>query len=140
MASCFLQRKVDIIPLTLVNDVYFRRSLSGALFGYADFVVTSGAPDQITHKIAYMPKAEKLYLRICEIIFPPDRVVCPLCHGEGEVFRPPSEDAEDRFETEDFETWNDGLTPVNGRSTKELLAEGYRQAKVPGARDGELSR
>ena len=87
LATGFLSTKVSIIPLETIDDLSFQRSLGGRLFGYGSFLVESGAPDQVLQKLDYIRYPEELYLRICDMIFEPERTPCVLCAGAGKVFR-----------------------------------------------------
>lgn len=78
------------------------------MLGYGNFLVASGAPDQILQKIEYIPSPEEIYLRICEVVFLTAKLPCPLCEGEGTVFRrsqeqagTPGESGEYRLASED---------------------------------------
>jgi Bacterial PH domain len=141
MVSGFLRTKVDIIPLGTVNDMTIGRTLRGSLFSCADLTIAVGAPDQIIYKITYLPEAERMYLRISSVIFPPKRIPCPLCRGEGTAFRRPQAGDASTFETRsedskpwdgyDPEPWDDYLAPGNGRTAGDLIAAGYQEAECP---------
>jgi uncharacterized membrane protein YdbT with pleckstrin-like domain len=65
----FLQRKVDMMPLTKVTDMSFNRSAAGQVFGFGEFVVESAGQDQALRHIEYLPYPEQLYLEVCGLIF-----------------------------------------------------------------------
>jgi membrane protein YdbS with pleckstrin-like domain len=65
----FLQRKVDMMPLTKVTDMSFNRSPSGQLLGFGEFVVESAGQDQALRHIDHLPYPEQLYLEVCGLIF-----------------------------------------------------------------------
>ena len=69
LARGFLQRKVDMMPLTKVTDMSFNRSPTGQLFGFGEFVVESAGQDQALRHIEYLPYPEQLYLEVCGLIF-----------------------------------------------------------------------
>jgi uncharacterized membrane protein YdbT with pleckstrin-like domain len=69
LASGFLQRKVDMMPLTKVTDMSFNRSPMGQLLGFGEFVVESAGQDQALRHIEYLPYPEQLYLEVCGLIF-----------------------------------------------------------------------
>ena len=68
----FLNRKVDMMPLTKVTDMSFKRSPRGQLLGYGEFVVESAGQDQALRHIDYLPYPEQLYLEVCGLIFGDD--------------------------------------------------------------------
>jgi uncharacterized membrane protein YdbT with pleckstrin-like domain len=70
LATGFLTRKVNMMPLTKVTDMSFQRSLSGRLFGYGEFIVESAGLDQALRKVRFIPYPEQLYLLICGMLFP----------------------------------------------------------------------
>ncbi|HEY6311012.1 MAG TPA: PH domain-containing protein [Streptosporangiaceae bacterium] len=69
----FLFRKVDMMPLTKVTDMSFKRSPRGQLLGFGEFVVESAGQDQALRHIDYLPYPEQLYLEVCGLIFGDDR-------------------------------------------------------------------
>lgn len=66
----FLTRRVNMMPLTKVTDMSFRRSFPGRLLGYGEFIVESAGQDQALRHVAFIPYPEQLYLLICGMIFP----------------------------------------------------------------------
>jgi len=66
----FLTRRVNMMPLTKVTDMSFRRSFSGRLLGYGEFIVESAGQDQALRNVGFIPYPEQLYLLICGMIFP----------------------------------------------------------------------
>jgi uncharacterized membrane protein YdbT with pleckstrin-like domain len=69
----FLLRKVDMMPLTKVTDMSFRRSATGQLLGFGEFVVESAGQDQALRNVDYLPYPEQLYLEVCGLIFKDDK-------------------------------------------------------------------
>jgi membrane protein YdbS with pleckstrin-like domain len=66
----FLTRRVNMMPLTKVTDMSFKRSFPGRLFGYGEFIVESAGQDQALRNVEYIPYPEQLYLLICGMLFP----------------------------------------------------------------------
>ncbi len=66
-------RKVAIMPLVKVTDLTFNRSGLGLMLGYGEFVVESAGQDQALSKVNYIPKPEKLYIQISELLFGGDK-------------------------------------------------------------------
>ncbi|MGI9008493.1 MAG: PH domain-containing protein [Streptosporangiaceae bacterium] len=69
LTSGVFTRNVAMMPLSKVTDMSFRRSLTGRMFGYGDFVVESASQDQALRTIDHIPYPEDLYRRVCGRIF-----------------------------------------------------------------------
>jgi membrane protein YdbS with pleckstrin-like domain len=66
----FLTRRINMMPLTKVTDMSFKRSFPGRLFGYGEFIVESAGQDQALRNVEFIPYPEQLYLLICGMLFP----------------------------------------------------------------------
>jgi hypothetical protein len=66
-------RKVAIMPLVKVTDLTFNRSALGQMLGYGEFVVESAGQDQALSRITFIPKPEKLYIQMSELLFGGDK-------------------------------------------------------------------
>ncbi|HYT10991.1 MAG TPA: PH domain-containing protein, partial [Mycobacteriales bacterium] len=66
-------RKVAIMPLVKVTDLTFNRSSTGLLLGYGQFVVETAGQDQALSSIDYVPRPERLYIQISELLFGGDK-------------------------------------------------------------------
>jgi hypothetical protein len=66
-------RKVAIMPLVKVTDLTFNRSATGLMLGYGQFVVETAGQDQALSHIDFVPKPEKLYIQISELLFGGDK-------------------------------------------------------------------
>jgi hypothetical protein len=66
-------RKVAIMPLIKVTDLTYNRSATGQMLGYGEFVVESAGQDQALSKITYIPRPEKLYIQMSELLFGGDK-------------------------------------------------------------------
>jgi membrane protein YdbS with pleckstrin-like domain len=66
----FLTRQVNMMPLSKVTDMSFKRSFAGRLFGYGEFIVESAGQDQALRNVEFIPYPEQLYLLICGMLFP----------------------------------------------------------------------
>jgi len=85
LTTGFLTRDVNMMPLTKVTDMSFRRSFPGRLLGYGEFIVESAGQDQALRNVEFIPYPEQLYLLICGMLFPssaPD--------SEDDESRPPA--------------------------------------------------
>jgi uncharacterized membrane protein YdbT with pleckstrin-like domain len=69
LAAGIFTRTVNMMPLTKVTDMSFRRSAMGRVFGYGEFVVESAGLDQALRRIDHLPYPEQLYLEVCGLIF-----------------------------------------------------------------------
>lgn len=65
-----LNQKVNMMPLTKVTDMSFRRTFWGRLLGYGEFIVESAGQDQAFRTVEYIPYPEQLYLLVCGMLFP----------------------------------------------------------------------
>jgi hypothetical protein len=68
-----VSRNVAIMPLVKVTDLTFHRSALGLTLGYGRFVVESAGQDQALSTIDFVPKPEKLYIQISELLFGGDK-------------------------------------------------------------------
>jgi hypothetical protein len=66
----FLTRQINMMPLSKVTDMSFKRSFAGRLFGYGEFIVESAGQDQALRNVEFIPYPEQLYLLICGMLFP----------------------------------------------------------------------
>jgi membrane protein YdbS with pleckstrin-like domain len=70
LVSGVLARKVAMLPLVKVTDMSFRRSPTGRLLGYGEFIIESADLDQALQTVDLIPYPEQLYLEVCGLIFP----------------------------------------------------------------------
>jgi uncharacterized membrane protein YdbT with pleckstrin-like domain len=70
LTTGLITRKVAMMPLAKVTDMSFRRSITGRMLGYGEFVLESAGQDQALRTVDYLPYPEQLYLEVCEMIFP----------------------------------------------------------------------
>jgi membrane protein YdbS with pleckstrin-like domain len=82
-ASGVFTRKIAMMPLVKVTDMSFQRSSLGRLLGYGSFILESAGQDQALRTIDHVPYPEQLYLEICALIFPAEKIPCPQCDGQG---------------------------------------------------------
>jgi len=82
-ASGVFTRKVAMMPLVKVTDMSFQRSTLGRLLGFGSFILESAGQDQALRTIDHVPYPEQLYLEICALIFPAEKIPCPQCDGQG---------------------------------------------------------
>jgi Bacterial PH domain len=68
-----VSRNVAIMPLVKVTDLTFHRSATGLMLGYGKFVVESAGQDQALGTIDFVPRPEKLYIQISELLFGGDK-------------------------------------------------------------------
>jgi membrane protein YdbS with pleckstrin-like domain len=82
-ASGVFTRKIAMMPLVKVTDMSFRRNTLGRMLGYGSFILESAGQDQALRTIDHVPYPEQLYLEICALIFPAEKIPCPQCDGQG---------------------------------------------------------
>jgi membrane protein YdbS with pleckstrin-like domain len=82
-ASGVFTRKIAMMPLVKVTDMSFQRSTMGRILGYGQFILESAGQDQALRTIDHVPYPEQLYLEICALIFPAEKIPCPQCDGQG---------------------------------------------------------
>jgi membrane protein YdbS with pleckstrin-like domain len=93
-ASGVFTRKIAMMPLVKVTDMSFQRSTLGRLLGFGEFILESAGQDQALRNIDHVPYPEQLYLEICALIFPAEKIPCPQCDGEGVLIQQ-NEDGEE---------------------------------------------
>jgi membrane protein YdbS with pleckstrin-like domain len=69
LTTGIVTRTVNMMPLTKVTDMSFKRSAWGRVLGYGEFVVESAGQDQALRHIRHLPYPEQLYLEVCGLIF-----------------------------------------------------------------------
>ncbi len=133
-----LSRKVGVIPIASVTDMAVQSSFSGRVLGYGNLIVEYGGLDQKAQRIEYIPYAEEFYRIVSEAIFPDlkmdspaERAPCPVCNGDGKIFRRASKSAKVDGQTSDDRPADDLI-----RTREDLLAQGYVEAVCPTC-DGE---
>ena len=93
-ASGVFTRKIAMMPLVKVTDMSFKRSTLGRLLGFGEFILESAGQDQALRTIDHVPYPEQLYLEICALIFPAEKIPCPQCDGQGVLIQQ-NEDGEE---------------------------------------------
>jgi membrane protein YdbS with pleckstrin-like domain len=67
--SGIVTRKVATMPLVKVTDLIYKRDPMGRLLGYGEFIVESAGQDQALAQIEYLPRPDRLYLTLCDMMF-----------------------------------------------------------------------
>ena len=93
-ASGVFTRKIAMMPLVKVTDMSFQRSTLCRLLGFGEFILESAGQDQALRNIDHVPYPEQLYLEICALIFPAEKIPCPQCDGQGVLIQQ-NEDGEE---------------------------------------------
>lgn len=75
-----LNRQVDMMPVSKVTDMRYRRSWTGHVFGYGKFFLESAGQDQALNVVKWVPHPDAIYRKINEIL------VIPA--GQRTPFRP----------------------------------------------------
>ena len=69
LSTGVVTRKVNMVPLTKVTDMSFRRSSMGRVLGYGEFILESAGQDPALRVADHLPYPEQLYLEVCGLIF-----------------------------------------------------------------------
>ncbi len=69
LSTGLVTHKVNMMPLTKVTDMSFKRTGPGRILGYGEFVVESAGQDQALSNVKFLPYPEQLYLEVCGLIF-----------------------------------------------------------------------
>lgn len=69
LATGIITRNINMMPLSKVTDMSFKRSTMGRLLGYGEFIVESAGQDQALRNVGHLPYPEQLYLEVCGLIF-----------------------------------------------------------------------
>lgn len=69
LVSGVFSKKIEMLPLAKVTDMSFRRSFTGRLLGFGEFIIESAASNQELQIIDHLPYPEQLYLEVCGLIF-----------------------------------------------------------------------
>jgi membrane protein YdbS with pleckstrin-like domain len=69
LATGFLTRKVEMMPLVKVTDMSFQQTAQGRMFRYGRFIFESAGQEQALRVVDYIPFPQQLYLEVCGLIF-----------------------------------------------------------------------
>lgn len=69
LLSGVINRRIAAIPLRKVTDLTFDKPLVGQIFGYGTFVIESAGQDQAMSRIAFLPRANFLYIEVSDLLF-----------------------------------------------------------------------
>jgi hypothetical protein len=64
-------RQVDMMPVSKVTDMRYKRSWAGYLLGYGKFFLESAGQDQALNVVKYVPHPDAIYRKIQEILVIP---------------------------------------------------------------------
>ena len=64
-----LTRQVAVMPMRKVTDLTFEKPPVGQICGYGTFIVESAGQDQALSRIEYLPRANRLYLEVSDLLF-----------------------------------------------------------------------
>jgi len=67
--SGIITKNVASMPLRMLTDVTYHRSLGGRILGYGTLIVESAGQDQALSRIAYLPEPDSLYQTITTLVF-----------------------------------------------------------------------
>jgi membrane protein YdbS with pleckstrin-like domain len=69
LSTGVVTHNVNMMPLTKVTDMSFKRTGTGRILGYGEFVVESAGQEQALSNVRFLPYPEQLYLEVCGLIF-----------------------------------------------------------------------
>jgi len=69
ITSGIITRKVAMMPLVKVTDMTYERSVMGQMLGYGTFIVESAGQDQALSRINFLPRPDRLYIQVAELLF-----------------------------------------------------------------------
>ncbi|WP_439675756.1 PH domain-containing protein [Embleya sp. MST-111070] len=72
LATGLIGRRVNMLPLTQVTDMSYRRSPGGRLLGHGTFVMESAGQDQPLREVEFVPRPDAVYLKVCDQLFGPN--------------------------------------------------------------------
>ena len=64
------------------------------MLGYGSFIIKSSQGRFI---IDYLPYSEQLYLQLCALVFPAEKIPCPQCDGQGVLVQQNEDDEETTY-------------------------------------------
>ncbi|HZT64756.1 MAG TPA: PH domain-containing protein [Acidimicrobiales bacterium] len=67
-------RRVAMLPLRKVTDMTYKRSPTGRLFGFGEFVMESAGNSQGLRRVEYVPEPDRIYLAVSRLVFGEDAV------------------------------------------------------------------
>jgi membrane protein YdbS with pleckstrin-like domain len=72
LTSGVVVRTVTLLPRRRITDLTWQETFFGQLLGYGTFRIESAGQDQALSKVTYLPRADVLYRKISELLFPGD--------------------------------------------------------------------
>jgi hypothetical protein len=64
-----ITKRVAMMPLIKVTDMSYRRTVTGRIFGYGQFILESAGQDQALRTVDWVPHPDATYKIICSEIF-----------------------------------------------------------------------
>lgn len=71
LTTGLIAKRVNMMPLTKVTDMSYRRTPGGRLLGHGMFVMESAGQDQPLKEVAFVPRPDAVYLKMCDQLFGP---------------------------------------------------------------------
>ncbi|MFF7247547.1 PH domain-containing protein [Embleya sp. NPDC008237] len=72
LAGGLFAKRVNMMPLTKVTDMSYRRTPGGRILGHGTFVMESAGQDQPLKEVGFVPRPDAVYLKVCDQLFGPD--------------------------------------------------------------------
>jgi membrane protein YdbS with pleckstrin-like domain len=72
LTSGVIVRTVTLLPRRRITDLTWQETLFGQLLGYGTFRIESAGQHQALSRVTFLPRADVLYRKISELLFPGD--------------------------------------------------------------------
>ena len=72
LTSGIIVRTVTLLPRRRITDLTWQETFFGQLLGYGTFRIESAGQHQALSRVTFLPRADELYRRISELLFPGD--------------------------------------------------------------------
>jgi uncharacterized membrane protein YdbT with pleckstrin-like domain len=69
LTSGLVVRTVALLPLRRITDLTYKETLFGQLLGYGTFRFESAGQQQALSEITYLPRADRLYRKVSDLLF-----------------------------------------------------------------------
>ncbi len=89
LTSGLVVRTVALLPLRRITDLTYKETLFGQLLGYGTFRFESAGQQQALSEITYLPRADRLYRKVSNLLFGGDGADSGDDEGSPEPSRRP---------------------------------------------------
>ncbi|MGY1807291.1 PH domain-containing protein [Blastococcus sp. SYSU D00669] len=90
LTSGVIVRTVTLLPRRRITDLTWQETLFGQVLGYGTFRIESAGQHQALSRVTFLPRADVLYRKISELLFPGDNGAGGVDNGDlGDEEPPP---------------------------------------------------